>query len=159
MLKIIYSFFLGLLLALFIGFGINTFYQEPKAPEFPPILNQAKENPTPAQERAQAKFETDNRNYTEKQLKPYSRNVSIIALSAAVLLMVISMGLEQKFEVLSNGIMLGGIFTLLYSIARGGASGNSKYMFISVTIGLIFTVLLGYKKFNLMQPTVAKKIK
>ncbi len=38
MLKFVYSFFLGLLLVIFVGMGVATFYESPKAPEYPRVL-------------------------------------------------------------------------------------------------------------------------
>ncbi|QQS18821.1 hypothetical protein IPL68_02020 [Candidatus Saccharibacteria bacterium] len=43
--------------------------------------------------------------------------------------------------------MLGGLFTLIYSIGRGFASQNSKYVFIAITVGLALVIYLGYRRF------------
>lgn len=43
--------------------------------------------------------------------------------------------------------MLGGLFTLFYSIGRGFASEDSKYMFIMVSVGLLLVLFLGYHRF------------
>lgn len=43
--------------------------------------------------------------------------------------------------------MLGGLFVLLYSLGRGFASENSKYVFVVVTVGLVTVLYLGYHRF------------
>jgi hypothetical protein len=54
---------------------------------------------------------------------------------------------KKKVEVISDGVMLGGLFTLLYSLGRGFASQDSKYSFISITVGLMVVLYLGYHRF------------
>lgn len=56
-LKLVYTFFLGLLIALFVGFGINTFYPAPDEPEYPSVLNTVGKEPTDAQVKAQATYD------------------------------------------------------------------------------------------------------
>jgi len=146
--KLIYTFFLGLLLALFVGFGINTFYPAPEEPEYPAILETYGEKPTDAQIKAQAEFDKQQSDFSEKRMNPYNRNVSVIVLAVAVVLLAISLLLERyRVDVISSGVMLGGLFTLFYGLMRGFASQDSKYSFIAVTVGLIVVIFLGYHRF------------
>ena len=74
-LKIIYTLFLGLLVALFVGLGIDAFYPGPKAPDYPVMLDTVKQG---CQEDAQTqatrlKFDQDMKDYND-QSKPYNRN-------------------------------------------------------------------------------------
>ena len=146
-LKLVYTFFLGILLATFIGVGVNTFYPGPTAPEYPneKQINYEKE-PSAEQIAAQSNYEKQARAY-EKSLQPYNRNVSIINLTAAVLLLVISLFVSKKVNFIADGIMLGGLFTLLYGLIRGFASQDSKYIFGVVAIALIIVFYLGYSRF------------
>ena len=146
-LKMVYTFFLGILLALFVGVGINTFYEPPKAPEYPLELNmlQGKE-PTQSERAAERAFQISEKAYQEK-MKPYNRNVSIMTLVAAISFLAISLAFEKRIKVIADGVMLGGLFTLLYSIGRGFASENSKYVFVMITVGLVVVLLLGYHRF------------
>lgn len=141
-LNLIYTVFLGLIIAFFIGFGINTFYEPPTQPETAPYTVEDKA-PTAEQQQAQ------NQAWEEYQDKEqhYSRNVSMVALASAVILLVASFALEKRTHVIANGIMLGGLFTLLYSIIRGMISTDSKYTFIAITIGLAVVLYLGYRRF------------
>lgn len=153
-LKFIYTLFIGILLALFIGFGIAAFYEEPKYPEPPVSLKyplslspETKDSTFSArltedqmrQEKLQKDFQTN--------LQIYNRNVSVMVMIAAMVYLVISLILSQKLLLISDGLLLGGVFTLLYSIGRGFGSNDNKFQFIVVTIGLIIALALGYIKF------------
>jgi hypothetical protein len=149
-LKLIYTVFLGMIIAVFVGVGIETFYSSPKAPEYPLVLEEANnsggKNLTPAQQTAEKRFNQESREY-EKVLKPYSRNVSIIALIVSVVALAISLLFERKIQMIADGVMLGGLFTLVYSMIRAGESGDTKYIFSVVSVGLIVTLYLGYHRF------------
>lgn len=148
MLKLIYTLFLGLLVALFVGLGIDAFYPGPKAPDYPVSLDLAKPGcEISEQQRAeQVKYEKDLRDYSEKS-KPYNRHVSIIALSFAILILIASLTLLSKIKMMADGILLGGVFTAAYSIIRGLMSEDSRFRFVIVTIGLVIALILGYLKF------------
>ncbi len=109
--RIVYTFFLGLLLAVFVGVGINTFYEGPKAPDPNSIFS------TPVKD--DAVLQTEQRVYDEQyrvfseKMKLHDRNVSIIALVFAVALVGFSLYYEKRSSVIANGVMLGGLFTLL----------------------------------------------
>ena len=105
----------------------------------------------------QQEFDRADEAYLEK-MKPYNRNVSVITMAAAVTLLTVSMVFEKRMKIIADGVMLGGLFTLFYSIGRGFASENSKYVFAVVTIGLILVLYLGYHRFvKPHQPATAAK--
>lgn len=152
-LKFIYTLFIGILLALFVGFGIAAFYEEPKYPEPPVSLKypapypETKDSSFSAQIiRDQIKQEKIQKEF-DKKIQLYNRNVSVIGLVAAIIFLVISLLLVKNLLLISDGLLLGGVFTLLYSIGRGFASQDSKFQFVTVTIGLIISLVLGYIKF------------
>lgn len=149
LLKGTYVVFLALIIALFFGLGIEAFYPTPNAPE-PPIQSQQIDSQgkvTNAPTAEQLKYEKKMRSYQEHTLKTYNRNVSIISLILAVITMGISLVFAVKFVILSDGMLLGGVFTLIYSIMRGLSAQNVQFSFIIVSIGLFITVFLGYWKF------------
>lgn len=145
-LKIVYTFFLGLLLAIFVGVGINTFYESPKPPEYPISLTTPMKEPTNEPSDEELEYREAQQKYDEA-IKPYNRNVSIIALSAAIVLVVISLVFERRIKIIADGMMLGGLFTLIYSIIRSFVSEDTKYIFVVVTIGLALVLYLGYHRF------------
>jgi len=153
-LKIVYTFFIGVLLAIFVGVGIAAFYPEPKHPETPTLLRLYKLPTDPSRDPAisaqlqkeQEAFDEVSKTYEEKMEK-YNRNVSIIALVAAILILIISLMLFRKLLVIADGLLLGGVVTLLYSVVRVFGSGDDKLRFLIVSVGLGISLILGYLKF------------
>lgn len=148
MIRYIYTFFVGLFLAIFVGLGISVFYTEPVAPREPSILRAiGKEGPTAAQQRQLDVFDARQKRY-EKNQQRYNRNVSAIVLACAVIILALALGFASQLGVVADGILLGGIFTLLYGIGRGMASDSNKYRFLVAAVGLIVTLVMGYFKFT-----------
>ncbi|PJE65524.1 hypothetical protein COU91_01265 [Candidatus Saccharibacteria bacterium CG10_big_fil_rev_8_21_14_0_10_47_8] len=148
MIRYIYTFFVGLFLVIFIGMGIAVFYTAPKAPE-PPMFY-GKEL-TAEEQQQQKAFDVKQKAY-DKEMQHYNRNASVIILSCAVVVLVISLLVAEKLGVIADGLLLGDIFTLLYGIGRGMATDSNKYRFAVATVGLIVTIVLGYFKFTKHQP-------
>jgi len=151
MLKNLYALFLGLILATFVGVGIATFYPEPKMPEYPTTLSRSTPSvPDKAFDEenrvVQEKFDADQKAY-EIISSNYNRNASAIVIAFAVLFLAISLIFEAKLAIIADGLLLGGIFTLLYGIIRGFMTDQMTYRFIITTVGLIVALVLGYVKF------------
>lgn len=154
-LKYIYTVFLAILIVAFVGFGIAAFYKAPKYPEYPIELSVESDPVTKTTESAELKeqrlkFEKESRNFQEVN-ENYNMNVSIIALVAALIILVLSITLLSKINFISDGLLLGGVFTLIYSIIRGFGSGDEMFRFIVVSVGLIITIFLGYWRFVRIQ--------
>lgn len=149
-LKAVYTVFLGVIIALFVGLGIRTFYAPPEAPQFPVETIFEKTNPTDKelaeQREIQMQQEAAFREYDEAS-EIYNRNVTISALISSVALLGLSLVVEKRNRVLANGVMLGSLFTLIYSIMRSFMSGSTTLSFIVVTVGLAVVLFLGYKRF------------
>jgi hypothetical protein len=156
--KLVYTFFLGILLTIFIGVGTSTFYPGPKTIEYPTTLNTPSIGPTSDQIALRKNYNTNMQRYNNA-IKTYDRNVSIITLGGAIIFLVISLIYEKKIKIISDGIMLGGLFTLLYSIERGFASQDTKYTFLTVTVGLLVALYLGYHRFVRGHSITGKVIK
>ncbi|MFE7629113.1 hypothetical protein [Kocuria sp. NPDC057446] len=146
--KIVYTFFLGALLALFVGLGIQTFYPAPEMPEPTAGMEFAPEGGAPTAEQRE-EMEENDRQWRQWQVEQqsYSRNVAVVALGASVVLLGLSLVLEKRNRVLTNGIMLGGLFTLLYAIGRSFASSETTMTFVAVSVGLAVVLLLGHRRF------------
>ena len=146
--KFVYTIFLALLVALFVGLGISAFYPAPKEPQYPVQLDAEKPGCEETQELKDIRGEYNRaeRDFTEN-FKPYSRNVSIISLAAAILILIVSLTLLAKIKMIADGVLLGGVFTTIYSIVRGLMSEDTKFRFLIVTIGLLIALVLGYIKF------------
>ena len=151
-LKTAYTFFLGLLLAIFVGVGVQAFYSQPKFPEYPTFGYT--EKPTVEEKKAQEEFDKKVKEHDE-QSKPYHRNVSLITMGAAIVFLAVGVLFDKKLKIIANGFMIGGILTLIYSIGRSFAADNLKYTFAAVSAGLVIAFALGYWQF--LRPKPAKK--
>jgi len=145
-LKIVYAVLLGLILACFIGLGIEAFYPTENFPEC---------NNTTAVTDSTAKVQTAEQKKCEEDTKAYqarvsvqNRNVSIAATLASILFMAVSLVIFTEKEVFSNGFLLGAMFTLIYSVIRGMMSDDAKFRFIVISVGLLVILILGYIKFG-----------
>lgn len=145
-LKIIYAVFLGLMVAFFVGFGIDAFFPEPI---YPTAINdlymQAGDKAITPELQAQITA-LENAFQSEQQVN--NRIVSIIVTIAAVIFLGLSLVFEKRSLVLANGIMLGGLFALVYGVARGLGAQDSMITFITVGVGLAAVVLIGLRRFS-----------
>jgi hypothetical protein len=138
-LKIIFTLFIGVMVALFVGFGIEAFYPSPL---YPDIVWE--ENMTAAQEAAMQAAQTA---YDEAVRVRY-QIVSIVITAVAVIIMVGSMFLEKRNRTLTNGLLLGGLFSLVYGSTVGFGAGSAMVTFITVGIGLIAVIVVGVRRFG-----------
>ncbi len=156
LLKYAYTFFLALLLALFVGVGISVFYPEPERPRYPePIARpltagdrlSKKELADANRDReAERGFRQESEKFT-KRSAIYDRNVSIISLAVSILVLTGTLTIFKRVPVISDGLLLGGVFILGYSIIRGFASNDDRVRFFVISVGLAMTLVLGYLKF------------
>ena len=145
-LRYAYVVFIGVLLAAFVGVGIATFYPGPKHPEsqtLPKAVSPDKETPEDYAQRVEMnkKF----KEFQEKE-KEYNRNVSIFSLVASVIILILSLTVIKNIVVISDALLLGGIITSIYSIARGFGTDDNMYRFIVISLGLLVALFLGYIK-------------
>ena len=148
LIKFIYTLFLAVLVALFVGLGISTFYPGPEAPEYPTELEYVENccEETAEQRVIRADFDQAQNQFME-EFKLYSRNVSIISLVASIIILVLSLTLLAKIKMIADGVLLGWLFLTVYSIIRGLMSEDSQFRFLIITVGLIIALVLGYIKF------------
>lgn len=155
LLKFVYTIFVGILLAIFVGVGIAAFYPEPKYPEPPfsmkyprPVSAPDFKEATPSAQELKEQQEYDKKTMDhQKKIEEYNKNVSSISVAAAILMLVISLTLFKQILVIADGLLLGGVLTLLYSIIRGFQSGDPMFRFLVVSVGLFVALILGYLKF------------
>jgi len=151
-LKLIYTFLIGIFLAVFVGVGISAFYPGPKFPEQPVALKYCSpemfKDPSEYQE---FKTEAEKFDLIEKDFRAqsqiYNRNVSIIALTASIIIVVASLTLFRAILLIADGLLLGGVLTLIYSVIRGFEAEDNIFRFMVVSVGLFVSLALGYLKF------------
>ncbi|MBU1137001.1 hypothetical protein KKD72_01375 [Patescibacteria group bacterium] len=160
--KLIYTVFLALLVALFVGLGIDAFYPAPEAPDYParleaPLKSDCSNCTETAEDKAAREEYNQAQDKYQEDSKVYNRNVSIIALAAAIIILIFSLTLLSKIKMIADGILLGGVFTTAYGIIRGLMSDSSRFRFFIVAVGLVIAFVLGYIKFIRPKKTLAKR--
>jgi hypothetical protein len=169
-LRTIFSFFLGLMLVAFAGVGVYTFYPPPD--EFNTQireLNRREEmirDSRPAdqlteEDRAEIR-EVNQERYalqdaSREAQRPWGRTTSIILMVTATLAMAVSLIRADQLPVISNGLLLGGVFTMLYGVGWIIATDVSKARFVVMAIALVITLALGYLRFVRSGKTAAEK--
>ncbi len=158
-LQTIFSFFLGLMVVALIGVGVNTFYPSPSTvydKELQTLYQQqgligAKSvqpsSTVDAEQQALQVKINDLQNKSQAAQEPWQINTSIILVLFATLVMGISLVRSEQLRVLSNGLLLGGLFTMVYGSGWSIASGSSMARFYVILFALAVTIALGYLKF------------
>ncbi|MFT4110695.1 hypothetical protein, partial [Propionicimonas sp.] len=116
-LQVIFAFFLGLVVVAFVGIGVNTFYPEPE-------------------------WTGTGSAHTDWRL-----TTGIILLVCATVLLVISLLLPEVQGALSNGVLLGGVFTMVYAVGITVTTDRSVLRFVVVAAALVVTIGIGWAKF------------
>lgn len=160
-LQTIFSFFLGLMVLAFIGVGVNTFYPSP-SDRFTPRQQQLQIDLNTAQNKApQGSYTTTQQaeiNRIQHQIddlsneqaaaeKDWAKGTSIVLVIFATFVMAVSLVRSEQLRVLSNGLLLGGLFTMLYGTGWVIFSGNSTVRCAVITFALLVSIALGYLKF------------
>jgi hypothetical protein len=146
--RVIFTFFIGLLIALFVGLGIQAFYPPPANPIYPAPYMAA---PVPgATLEKQDQFLAEQQVYQDKESAyqtaraTYARNASLLAVGASVVLLGLSLTILEGLLLITDGVLLGGLFTLAYSIFLILGSNNAKMEFLLVGLGLIMVLAISY---------------
>ena len=141
-LKIVFTLFIGVMVVLFIGFGIEAFYPNPPYPADLEIIY-AKEMTEAQQATAQAL-----QSAYDEAVQLHNQITSIVVTAVAVIIMFVSMFLEKRNITLTNGLLLGGLFTLIYGSGVGFNAGSAMITFITVGVGLASVIVVGIRRFS-----------
>lgn len=142
-LRVLYSIGLGIIIALFVGLGIATFYP---APELDQSSLRNLEESTRDSVRAAHRA----------AMEEYNRNVTVTALISSLIILAASIWSGAKATVFAGGFLIGGMLTLLYGLMRGLTSGVPAVAFFSVAVGLVVVIFLGHQKFFSAQAVEAR---
>jgi hypothetical protein len=160
-LQIIFSFFLGLMVTAFIGVGVYTFYPPPETTFQDRIQTLSRQQEDIQSFKDPSKLTAEERT-TLRQIQDelrkvqdaeqaaretWGRNTSIILITFATLAMGVSLVRADQLRVISNGLLLGGLFTMVYGTGWIIATGTSKVRFFVMAAALAITIALGYVKF------------
>jgi hypothetical protein len=160
-LSVIFAFFLGLLLTAFIGVGVNTFHPSPAEPlerqmqalgrEERQIENGRPTSALSADEQARMRSIRDSVDVLNRRAdqvrEGWGRSTSLILIAFATLVMAVAVLRADQLSVLSNGLLLGGVFTMVYGVGLILATGTSMARFLAITLALVVTLGIGYLRF------------
>jgi hypothetical protein len=159
-LRIIFSFFLGLMLTAFFGVGVYTFHPPPddfdrqlrelSRSEQEIMAPRAQAEPTAAERerlRELARQQEELMEAAAGARRDWGRSTSIVLIVLATLTMAVSLVRADQLPVISSGLLLGGVFTMLYGVGWIIASDTSVTRFLVMTVALAITLGLGYARF------------
>ena len=160
-LQAIFSLFLGLMVLAFIGVAVNTFYPSPAE-----LHEQQKRD---LQQQVDAlKLATSGRSLDTAQqaemdrlvaeqnalqrtidaeTEGWARVTSVILVAFATLVMGVSLVRGEQLRVIGNGLLLGGLFTMIYGVGWVVFSGRSIIRFTVLAFALAVAIGLGWLKF------------
>jgi hypothetical protein len=160
-LQTIFSFFLGLMVLAFVGVGVNTFYPSPAENDLQQRQEISRQRDALSRRAAPGTFtaaeqaELDSLAgeeiaLNEKQrleLREWSKVTSIVLVLFATVVLVVSLIRSEQLRVISNGLLLGGLFTMIYGVGLVVFSGNSLARFVVIFFSLLVAIGLGYLRF------------
>ncbi len=159
-LQVIFSFFLGLMVVALVVIGVYQFLPSPEGKysrQMDKINRQlsAYETKTPtelsaadqaARDRLQAQQDAIQKQM-EKAMRDWFQMTSIPLILLATAIMGVSLVRSDQLRVLSNGLLLGGLFTMIYGVGSVLFAGESWIRLVVILFATAITVGLGYIKF------------
>ena len=156
--RTLYALALAVLVAAFVGFGIETFYPAPESPEEAALSQEAPPLPPPVDEDTppgaqpppglpgdpglQSPIEA-----YEQELDTHNQVASVIAIVVALLILIA--GLISGFSrlpIINDGVTLGGVLTLLYGVILAIQAPGGVLGFIVVTVSLVALLVFLYRQ-------------
>lgn len=160
-LQTIFGFFLGLMVTSFIGVGVYTFYPPADRVFSDRILQVTRQQEQIRLSKAPTDLSPDDRAQLQQLQteldglqderrvagEAWGRRTSIILIALATVTMAVSLLQAVQLPVISNGLLLGGVFTMVYGVGWIIATDSSTARFFVMTAALGITLGLGYVRF------------
>ena len=164
----IFAVFLGLMIAAVVGLGVYTFMPSPgdrtqqQVSElseqredilgcFEPAYTCRSYDDLTAAEKARYEQLTrqidDLQEQADQERDAWAQRTAVVLIVLATALMALSLLLTESMVVLSNGILLGGLFTMLYGVGWAFASEQQGTRFAVLVVALLVSLGLGYLRF------------
>lgn len=141
--RILYILALALLTVMTVGFGVVTFYPGPTMPEYPitaPKISAPSATPTAAEQQAeidtQNRYQADQKAYTVAN-KAHARIELSIVTGIGVLILLAGLVAAAAPDVLRVGLMLGGIFTVVWGLIANANAAGSGVMFAVAALAMV----------------------
>lgn len=164
-LEVLFSIFLGILVVAFVGAGVYTFYSPPREYDAPlreldeqrrAIIDSRRLADLPAEERERISDIDVQRDRlleaSRSAHERWGRTTSIILISIATLAMAVSLVRADQLPVISSGLLLGGVLTMLYGVGWIVTTDSAMSRFVVITVALMITLLFGYIRFVRRRP-------
>jgi hypothetical protein len=160
-LQVIFAFFLGLMVTAFIGVGAYTFHPPPQSEIERRIQEVGRREEAiriagapdqlSAEDRAQLQQLADERNELADAARTaregWGRSTSVILITLATIVMILSLVRSDQLPVISSGLLMGGVFTMVYGVGWIIATDTSIARFVVLCAALAITLALGYGRF------------
>lgn len=159
-LRVIFSVFLGLMLTAFVGVGVYTFHPPPDRLDerIGDLLQEEQEirdanpvdAPSVADEERLGELRQQRRELREEMAVErggWNLSTSIVLIVFSTLLLAASLLRPEGLPVIGNGLLLGGLFTMLYGVGWIASTETSITRFVVMTVALAITLGLGYLRF------------
>lgn len=160
--RLIYALLIAAATVAFIGVGIYTFYPEPQPPVYPqqirPLEKGINQPINPVDEGGVDEYQQAYDHY-QTELKTYYRNVSIIGSVLAAVAVAGGLLLRRKFDIIGEGLALGGVGTTIYAVVTASMADNRIMRFVAVTLFLAAAIAVVYAEFITKPTTSAKRRK
>jgi hypothetical protein len=85
---------------------------------------------------------------TETVWQSWQLTTGIILLITATVILVVSLALPSRLDAIANGILLGGVFTMLSAVITVLPSENGIGRLVVVTVALAVTIVIGHLRFG-----------
>jgi hypothetical protein len=169
-LSIIFSIFLGLMVAAFVGIGVYTFHPPPEAnPRLEQITSEETEitgvrggaDLSESEQQRLRELSAERTALWEEsraERDAWGRRTSVILITFATLFMAVSLIRADQLPVISNGLLLGGVFTMLYGVGWIVSTETAISRFVVITIALLVTLTLGYFRFVRRQAVAQRPV-
>ena len=142
--RFLYALAVAIFLVLVIAFGILTFYPSPEAPRYPDAIATPASKldvPSGPSTEVQQQYQRDYETYQGKRAD-HHRNVLLIATLLAAVAIVGGIVAAGALDVLRVGLMLGGLFTVLWALIYAGGEAGTGVLFVAalVVLGILVTL-------------------
>lgn len=164
----IFAVFLGLMIAAVVGLGVYTFMPSPgeRTQQQVSDLSEQRDDILGCSKSAytcrsydeltvaeKARYEQltqqidDLQDRADQERDAWAQRTAIVLIVVATALMALSLLMTESMVVLSNGILLGGLFTMLYGVGWAFASKEQGTRFAVLVVALLVSLGLGYLRF------------
>jgi len=160
-LQTIFAIFLGLMITAFAGVGLYTFYPSPDRAinqrmtalnrQELAIRNARPPDELTVEDRQRIQQIQDELARMEDarsvDREAWGRRTSIALIALATLSMILSIARGVQLPAISNGLLLGGVFTMVYGVGWIIVTDGSAARFFVMAVALAITLGLGYLRF------------